>query len=275
MFKRLWHQIKETSIYFITRNIYYECQDRFFKFDRLVRSRCNNNKYKRLTSLKDKYYGNRCFIVATGPSLTISDLEKIKGEYSFACNSIISAYDSTQWRPTFYGVQDMGVFRKVKKRLVVKDYEYVFISNLIRDKSVDNAVVRYPLNLMGHTVALFKNDLERVRYSFSENCALEVADGFSITYSLFQLAIYLGFKEIYFLGQDCNYSANPENQHFMGDKTAQKYNPHWQQTGKLICNAFESSKDYCQKNNIKVFNATRGGMFEVFPRVELENVINK
>lgn len=273
MFEHLGCIVKESRLYFLARNIYYDYKDINYKFDKLIRSIGNNKKYSKLSSLKNKYTGERCFIVATGPSLTISDLEKIEGEYSFACNSIVSAYSSTQWRPTFYGVQDVGVFEKVKNSIKTNDYDYIFVSSLIKDKSMDETVVRYPLNLMGHTVALFNNNIEKVKYGFSENCALEVTDGFSITYSLFQLAIYMGFREIYFLGQDCNYNSNPEKQHFMGDKSSQKFNPHWQQTGKLICNAFEASKKYCEDNGIKVFNTTRGGMFEVFPRVELEEVI--
>lgn len=277
MMEKVLSKIKNLGAYYFFRNVYYWIIDFLFDLGRQYRKSISNKSYETLSNLKGAYSNknSRCFIVATGPSLTVADLDKIEGEYSFACNSIVSAYDYTKWRPTFYGIQDKGVYRKHRDLIKPEDYEYIFFSNLIRDKVIDNSIVRYPLNLLGHTVALFRNDYDSIKYGFSDNCALEVIDGFSVTYSLFQIAIYMGFKEIYFLGQDCNYSSDPEKQHFMGGKTSQKYNPHWQQTGKLICNAFEASKRYCEENGIKVYNATRGGMFDVFPRIALEEVLVK
>ena len=61
-------------------------------------------RYRWIKESKDKYAGKRCFVVATGPSLQISDLDAIKDEYSFAMNSCILALNKTEWRPTFYGI---------------------------------------------------------------------------------------------------------------------------------------------------------------------------
>lgn len=42
-----------------------------------------------IKALKNKYLGQRCFIVCTGPSLKIEDLEKIRnhGDITFSCNN--------------------------------------------------------------------------------------------------------------------------------------------------------------------------------------------
>ena len=48
---------------------------------------------------------------------------------------------------------------------------------------------------------------------FSDNAFEVVYSGYTITYSLIQLAVYMGFKEIYLIGVDCNYSSN-KNNHF-------------------------------------------------------------
>lgn len=266
--------IKKTKLYYPLRNCYYKWLDIQFALDRLYRLAISNRKYTALKNAKNSYWGKRCFIIATGPSLQISDLDMIIGEYAFACNSIFGAYESTKWRPTFYAVQDSGVYEIVKDKIDVSQYKLVFFSSLISDVFSQESVIKYPLNLMGHSSALINNKIDNIHYAFSDKCDIEVFDGFSVTYSLFQIAIYMGFKEIFFLGQDCNYSPIGEKQHFMGDKVEQKINPHWKQTGKLICDAFESAKTYCDSNGIKVYNATRGGMFDVFPRVILEDIVN-
>ena len=65
---------------------------------------------KILKELKDKYKGQRCFIIGNGPSLTVSDLESLKDEVTFASNRIFKIFDETDWRPDYYGVFDESVF---------------------------------------------------------------------------------------------------------------------------------------------------------------------
>ena len=51
---------------------------------------------------KSIHKGKRCFIVATGPSLTIKDLEMLDGEITFSMNSIVNLYNKTEFRPNYY-----------------------------------------------------------------------------------------------------------------------------------------------------------------------------
>ncbi len=58
-----------------------------------------NVKYKeellKLSEYKDKYKGRSCFVIGTGPSLTVEDLNAIANEYTFASNSIFRYFDKT------------------------------------------------------------------------------------------------------------------------------------------------------------------------------------
>ena len=42
----------------------------------------NDPEYFKLKKYKDVHTGKRCFIVATGPSLLVSDVDRLKKEYS-------------------------------------------------------------------------------------------------------------------------------------------------------------------------------------------------
>ncbi|MEH7386551.1 hypothetical protein V7147_14250, partial [Bacillus sp. JJ1521] len=68
-----------------------------------------NSQYQKLKKIKNKHMGQRCFIIGTGPSLTIEDLEKLRNEMTFSMNSICLAFDETDWRPTYYGIQGIHV----------------------------------------------------------------------------------------------------------------------------------------------------------------------
>ena len=74
-------------------------------------------QYVWLKGIKDSHKGERCFIVACGPSLTYADLELIKDEYTFGMNSGVLTFDKTGWRPNFYAVQDEYVFNKLQPNI--------------------------------------------------------------------------------------------------------------------------------------------------------------
>ena len=65
------------------------------------------------------------------------DLELIKDEYTFAMNSISLLFDKTDFRPSFYGCIDEGVFEKMKDSIMKYDSPNtkVFISGRLRTVS--------------------------------------------------------------------------------------------------------------------------------------------
>ena len=103
---------------------------------------------------------------------------------------------------------------------------------------------------------------------FSSDCYIKVYDGYSITYSIMQLAMYMGFDEIYLLGADCSYLG--EKQHFIEHGIN---DPSFRTATERLFASYGEAKKYADTHGIKIFNATRGGLLEIFPRVNLEDVI--
>jgi len=62
--------------------------------------------YQQLKPLKNKHLNKRSFIIGTGPSLTIKDLELLENEITFGCNKLYLAFDNTDWRPTYFTMSD-------------------------------------------------------------------------------------------------------------------------------------------------------------------------
>ncbi len=67
------------------------------------------NENNQLLSLKNKYKGERIFLIGNGPSLNKTPLELLEDEYTFGVNRIYLLFDRINWRPTFYTVNDWEV----------------------------------------------------------------------------------------------------------------------------------------------------------------------
>lgn len=227
----------------------------------------DQKKYYRLKELSGKYYGKRCFICCTGPSLTIEDLEMLGNEYVFGMNSLCLIHDKTDWVPDFYAIQDSHVFEKLQEAVKTTDNGTIFapISYKRKYNTPDNWVY-FHLSGAYH--------LWEMRYGphyfakFSDDAYKTVYDGYSITYSVIQLAVYMGFEQIYLLGADCNYMG--KQQHFI---ESGHFDPGYQEAAKRMLASYEYARKYCESHPVKIFNATRGGCLELFPRVNLEDVL--
>jgi hypothetical protein len=93
----------------------------------------------------------------------------------------------------------------------------------------------------------------------------------------------MGFKEIYLLGLDFNYSLmlndkgeivqNENIKDYFSDQSATR-NLNIPDIGGSLEN-FQAIRKYADLTGIKVYNSTRGGKLEVFNRVNFDNIFNK
>lgn len=236
------------------------------------------SRYSRIKTLKDIHKGQKMFIVATGPSLTAEDLNALKGHLSMGVNSIPLSYDHTDWRPDYYVAIDMAVVNYLRldcnKGKSFDLWHNIDPSHIIVSHYFKGA---HPLP---DEVILMRTMRSRLRkdgtgeIKFSGDCYLRVCDSYTVTYSALQLAVYMGCSEIYLLGVDCNYTGNPDKDHaFKFDTPDETNRKNIQEgTGGMIA-AYTAAKKYADEHGIKIFNATRGGKLEVFPRISLEEAL--
>ena len=75
----------------------------------------------------------------------------------------------------------------------------------------------------------------------------------------------MGFKEIYLVGVDCNYST--QKQHFIDYGKRIEHHPE-----RNMIDAYKVARQYAESHEIKIFNATRGGKLEVFERINFDSL---
>lgn len=228
---------------------------------------------KKILKFKNLHYGERCFIIGNGPSLRIDDLEKIKDEYSFASHRIYKLFDQTQWHPTYYCAQDLRLIDSSHDEIDAMQISNKFIA-YCQERELDyfdNAIF----------VRLLIEDFYPNLPNFSQNPIKGIYEGFTVTYMCLQLAFYMGFSEIYLLGMDHQYSIerfvdgqivinNGIQDHFDANDKVTNY----PQPEKSTL-SYQAAKKNCDMNNIKIFNATRGGKLEVFPRINFDTLFTK
>ena len=225
----------------------------------------SDGQFQKLYDLRDTHCGDRCFVVATGPSLRNEDLEKIKNEITFSLNSIVKVFGKTSWRPTYYCVQDNLVYNELKTNVDFINIKPKFIADVISEQQdVEQDAILYPLDLLEH----FYYKPPKFRTKFSDDAYKIVYDGATVAYSAIQIAVYMGFTEIYLLGFDCDYSGPVK--HFGGEykHVDASYRPNED----FFFDAYRVAREYADSHGISIYNATRGGKLEVFERVDLDSL---
>ena len=108
---------------------------------------------------------------------------------------------------------------------------------------------------------------------YSADVAKQVGWGYTVTYCAMQLLTYMGFSEIYLLGMDCSYPKGVKcYKDFRSEADIAKGLKDGQIMDEYII-GYMAAKQYCDRIGVKVYNATRGGHLEVFPRVNFDEVI--
>lgn len=235
-----------------------------------IRYLCNKTSVQ-FESYKDKYKGKRCFIVANGPSLRMEDLNRLSDnkEITFGMNRIYMLFDRTQWRPTFYLVQDPTIIRSCFNEINERVTQSIKFVKVPGEPKYDlpNSIY-FDVDYTKADKGLIPDFYDGAKYTF--------ADANSVSYTALQLAVYMGFSEIYLIGADCNYSKD--------NKTinAESYPDKRMYDAKKVGNSprmeytflgYEVAKKYAESHGIKIYNATRGGKLEVFERVNFDTLI--
>lgn len=240
-----------------------------------------------LKTLKGIHKGKRCFIIGNGPSLRPQDLDQLTDEITFAANRIYQIFDQTKWRPTYYLHIDVPMRKETEDaiRAHVSELGHMFTRIDIKDPRDEEKSWEYPIEKL--TKIYFEPEMywpvyikpwNQWRTYVSEDVSSHFCDGATVTFEAIQLAIYMGFTEIYLLGVDFNYSIiyDAEGKIHKDDSIRDYFDGKKYDT--TMCNyntmlhAYQTAKEYCDNHDITIMNATRGGKLDVFERITLEKI---
>lgn len=233
-----------------------------------------------IKNFKNKYEGQSCVIVGNGSSLNGMDLSKLNGKSTFGLNRISLIYDKKNWKPSFFvsvtsnfNIDDWrnSIMKSVNDpdiiSFITMDY-----NNKIQSEGIN--IVTDPITLRctgdgarykSYPDEFWSNDPSKIVYKY----------GSSILVPL-QLAKYMGFKTIYLIGCDLGFKKYPHNED--GNHFDTNYNTPGCTPDALNYNmvmAHKLAKRMCEKDGIKIYNATEGGDLDVYDRVKFDDIIDK
>lgn len=233
---------------------------------------------KEILQLKNKYTGRRCFMVGNGPSLRAEDLTVLHNnqEITFAFNRVYNIFEETAWRPTFYISQDEKMLKGCEHIVDQLDLSVKFVPiqlHWYHDINIHDALY-FNMNWQQH-----ENSHD---FLFSDNVAHEIASANTGMYTAVQIATYMGFSKIYFIGVDHHFRISQNNKgeivvdnsvkdYFTDEYNSDKENLYIPNIEKSTL-AYIAMKEQCEKRGVQIYNATRGGHLEVFTRVDFEKL---
>lgn len=243
------------------------------------------------TRFKNLHNGNRLFILGSGHSIKLQDLKLLKDEIVMSQNHFHAHPDTAIFKPKY---------QVVIPKFHPKEYDKDWIDWLVTMEEKLPADCTYFFGLNTKEMVMGRPKIKDHAYyiepGFNANCLATAKVDITkrimrvptvITQCL-SIAIYMGFSEIYLVGFDldqlCLLAMDRDNVRFYGNSpiTANKAEKDFEKdlasTGidwfnmYAIWHQLNLLKTEAQKRNIKILNATRGGMLNMFDRVVYEEL---
>jgi len=152
-----------------------------------------NDNRRRLAGYHDIHCGQRCFIMANGPSLGAMDLRALAGEFTISMNRAYILYSQWGFTPSYY----------------------VCINELVLEQFADDIsqlnMPRFVNFNRRHCFAGASNEPMYLRVGlgladrFRGDISGTVSSGGTVTFACLQLAYFMGFTEVILIGLDHNF----------------------------------------------------------------------
>jgi len=229
--------------------------------------------YSHLLKYRNKHEGERVFLVGNGPSLNETNLDLIANEHAIAMNRISLLYSETAWRPSYYIYASDNVrndeWGEDWQRSVNTAVSEAETTSFVWTRYAD--ILENPSNLeLLETVTECPTASEG---TFSTNAAQWISKtGTSMNIAL-QLAYYMGFDQIFFIGCDMNWSSTSGTEsdpnHFDDEYSA--WIPDGEAERRRMRRTYQHANRFFESQT-ELHNATRETYLDVYPLVDYEDV---
>jgi hypothetical protein len=234
--------------------------------------------------LKDRHKGKRCFIICNGPSINKQDLKLLKNEISFSVSNGYLHKDYNIYKPSYH------VLPTVYSKYFDENTQLKWFKEMDQATRHQKVFLSYDNKDLITKQSLFSDRVFFLR--FRKDLKKGLHDGIDLTKDLpvirtvphicIFIAIYMGFNKIYLLG--CDHDSilqGGKHIYFYDEKESLikqvlecSFETHLRNYVKLI-DYYKIVKSYTERRGIKIYNATAGGLLDVFPRVKFESLFQQ
>lgn len=229
---------------------------------------------RKLSALKDKHKGERCFIIGNGPSLKHTDISHLKDEFSFGMNRIYLAFDDWGFQTSYLVCVNSlvieQVYRDFQRLQIPKFFSWRSHNLLYPDGQPDD-----------NTHFLFTT---YTGPKFARDAIGRLWEGATVTFICLQLAYHMGFDQAILIGVDHSFATSGiPNTTVVSDGDDQShFDPsyfgkgfRWQlpdlDTSEY---GYWLAKQAYEDSGRQVVDATIGGKLQVFHKVSYESLFD-
>lgn len=223
---------------------------------------------RKIKKLKNKYLNKgRLFIIGNGKSIKDLDLRPLNEEYTFVVSRGYLLKDNGLNHASFYCMCDRNSYTNYGDEIDLTYAGTYFASTWSGWDKIPEKSYLFDLSI----------DTEiAVRNFFQFDITQPLALGRTVVLDALQLAVYMGFKEIYFIGVDLNF--NDKERHFYKSNSEENQQIHidWavNNTQRMI-NNFGAAAKILSERGVHIFNAGIGGNLNSIPRVSFGSLFEK
>lgn len=260
-----------------------EAFDEVARFWEYIRSPVGRESVHRLMDMKDRYRGQRAFVIGNGPSLRKMDLAPLRNEITFGSNRIYLMFEELGFKTTFLTGCAEPIISQFGSEMAQAGVQQVFLSHRYARKA----------EIHGEYTAF----LSRGRRRFGTHPLFwGFHDGGTVTNTSIQLAHHFGFSEVILIGVDHSFketgavaadvlpklatdrrpdtvvSRGDDPNHFVKNYFGPGVRwelPDWVQ----MESGYERARKHFERTGRRIVDATVDGKLQVFPKVAYEAVI--
>jgi len=236
--------------------------------------------------LNNIHAGKRCFIIGNGPSINAQDITRLRNEIKITASSFFNHPDAKTVNPDYWILADPNFW--LKPEVLFSPLIKVAMEKAITTKLfVPTGGFAYFSGInLGPLIDLHFFHYDRAKDIQSK---IDLSSGVppfgqNVIVVALMLAYHLGCNPIYFIGCDHDFMnvtqeeyENVKAEHFYIKQRPDKYSEHmgwnqWQAAMDRMNYEYYQLKHYAALWGFDVFNATPGGHFDTFPRVQYESL---
>jgi len=222
-----------------------------------------------LETWRDRYQGQRCFVVGNGPSLRKTDLSQLDGEFTFGMNRIYLAFEEYNFTTScLVSVNDLVLEQCHQEINALSIPRFV----TWRARQFFKA---------GESTMFLDTDYTPPE-DFNGDATGRLFEGFTVTYVCLQLAYFMGFSKAILIGVDHNFTTQgPANamvtsegddpNHFSAQYFGKGFR--WQLPDlEGSERAYRLAKAAYEADGRQILDATVGGKLDIFPKFDYDEL---
>lgn len=222
----------------------------------------------RLEWFRGRHDGQRCVLVANGPSLNTMDLRFLKDETVIGMNKIYLGFRKFRFYPKYY----VAINRKV----IEQSRQEIAAMNCVK------FIGARGWEFLPEGALTYHLDTRNPYGRFCHDISRGIHEGWTVTYAALQIAYYLGFTEVVIIGMDhrYQYTGAPNGSRYLDGDDPNHFVPTYFGGGQAWDNPdLERSEESYriagaefEKTGRRIIDATVNGACNIFEKADYKKI---